>query len=210
MKPNRTVALALVLAALGAALLACNLPIPTADLLRELMGPPMPTSTETIAVETVQAVLGPEITPAVTDEPCGYYQWASQPLPDVTEELQKYFQDAGQPDLKVTAGAYGENCLRMDGSVVRFLTMYTDIYVTALVAQLEDSQLLGEKTEMILRLVLDYPPEKLPGSPEGYLGITFTDPQGRVENLWLKRLDGKAALDSGLKGEELLARLRRN
>lgn len=209
MKPTRTFTLIMALSALGAVLTACNLPLPAADSLLDWIAPPTPTFTPTIAVETLQAVLEPEITQAATDEPC-YYQWASQPLPEVTAELQRYFQDAGQPDLAVTAGAFGENCLRADGSVVRFLTMYTDIYVTAPVARLDDDLMMAERTETILRLALDYPPEKLPGSPEGYLGITFTDPRGSVVNLWFRRLDGKAALDSGLSGVELLARLRGN
>lgn len=207
MRRKRTVAFALILAALSAALFACNLPVPAADALQDLLGPPTPSPT--IAVETLQAVLAPEITAGATDEPCGY-QWATQPLPEISQELQETFQKADQPDLTVAAEAFGENCLRADGSVVRFLTMYTDIRVIAPVQQLQDSQLLAKRVETILRLVLDYPPEKLPGSPEGYLGITFTDPQGKVVNLWFRRLDGKAALDSGLSGEELLAYLREN
>ncbi len=204
---RRTVSLSLAIALLSAFIFACNLPLPEVESLLDLAGPPTPTPT--IAVETIQAVLSPEITRAVTEEPCAY-QWASQELPEITEALQKTFQDAGHPNLKVSAKAFGENCVRADGSVVRFLPMYTDIYATAPVPQLEDDLLLAERLETILRLVLDYPPEKLPGSPEGYLGITFTDPQGEMVNLWFRRLDGKAALDSGLSGEELLAHLSRN
>lgn len=209
MKPKSLPVRILILAALSTALFACNLPIPAGDLLQQFLGPAEPSSTATIAVETIQAVLSPETTLVPTDEPC-YYQWASQELPEVTGALQKYFQDAGQSDLTVAAGAFGENCLRADGSVVRFLTMYTDIYVTAPVDRLDNTSLLAERCETILRLVLDYPPEELPGSNEGYLGITFADPQGGVLNLWFRRLEGKAALDSGLSGEELLARLGRN
>ncbi len=199
------VRLAGALALLSAMMLACNLPLPAAEVLTGMLEP----ATETIAVQTIQALLTPVVSPGAEDEPCGF-QWATQPLPEVTQALQQYFNDAGQTNLKATAEAFGENCVRADGSVARFLTMYTDIRVTLAVAQLQDQALLAGQLETVLRLVLDYPADKLPGSLEGYLGITFTDPQGNVENLWFKRLEGKAALDRGLSGEDLLAELRAN
>ncbi len=205
MKRQPVVRLAGVLALLSALMLACNLPLPAAEALTGVLEP----ATATVAVQTIQALLTPVVSPGAEEEPCGF-QWATQPLPEVTQALQQYFNEAGQTNLKVTAEAFGENCVRADGSVARFLTMYTDIRVSLPVAQLQDEALLAGQLETVLRLVLDYPAEKLPGSLEGYLGLTFIDPQGNVENLWFKRLEGKAALDRGLSGAELLAELRPN
>ena len=203
MKRIRMVVLFICLAALGLALLSCRLPLPDVNVIQEWIGKKTPTT----AIQTLPAISTPEISSGTEEEAC-YYMWASQPLPDITQDLQKYFLDAGYPDIQATAGAFGENCVRQDGSVAGFHTMYTDIFITVSVDQLEDEQSLAEQVEMIMRLALDYPAEKLPGSTEGYLGISLVNPQGQPENLWFRRIDGKSALDRGLTGIELLSELR--
>jgi len=201
MKRIWMVGFAITLAAMSIVLFSCNLPLPDFDSMVERFRNKTPT------VQTLPPILPPEMETGAEEEPCGYV-WATQELPEVSQDLRIYFLNAGLDKFQVMAEAYGENCIREDGSPVRFLTMYTDVRVTLPAAQLQDEQRLAEQAETVLRMVLDYPPEKLPGSLEGYLGITFVDPQGQTENLWFKRLYGKAALDKGLSGVELLTYLR--
>jgi hypothetical protein len=202
--PGR-VALLVVLVSVG--LFACNLPIqeassPLEPLEGELPTPNVPTLPINLTPDTI-------LTPTGESTSC-WYAWATQPLPEVTDSLEKYLLEAGYPNVEVVAEAFGENCVLPDGSVARFLTMYTDIRITLKVDQLENDRYLAEQAETFLRLILDYPPDKLPGSLEGYLGINFEDPQGNTEHLWFKRLAGKEGLDKGLRGEELLEYLRKN
>jgi hypothetical protein len=51
-------------------------------------------------------------------------------------------------------------------------------------------------------VVSEFPVEETPGSQSGYVGITFEAP-GDELRLWFTQLEAQAAIDSGLRGEEL-------
>jgi hypothetical protein len=85
---------------------------------------------------------------------------------------------------------------------MRFLAMETDFYVTLKVADLEDQQELGNSIEQILEVIAQFPVTETPGPQPGYVGLTFETP-GDAVRLWFTQLEAQAAMDHGLRGEEL-------
>lgn len=142
----------------------------------------------------------------VDDTQCGY-QWATQPLPDVTAELQKRLERQNTLAAEVNAAAFGENCLLADGTVARFLAKQTDLYFQVPVADMEDTRNLGELAEGIILFVEDIPPDLLVGPNEGFIQINYSSAFGQMTSLWFQVSTGRAALDAGLHGEELFAKL---
>jgi hypothetical protein len=106
------------------------------------------------------------------------------------------------PQASGSAEAYGENCINEMGEVVRFLAMETDYYVTLAVDDLEDKQALGEAIAKILQVLAGFPVGETPGPQPGYVGITFETSTEELR-LWFTRRDAEAALENGLRGEEL-------
>jgi hypothetical protein len=135
-----------------------------------------------------------------TSTECGF-TWAREPLADLSKEFDETLKVL-LPQASGYAEAYGENCLNTKGEVVRFLAMETDFYVTLEVKDLEDKRVLGELIEQVLGVVSEFPVEETPGSQSGYVGITFEAP-GDELRLWFTQLEAQAAIDSGLRGEEL-------
>src|SRR5512146_3024052 len=97
--------------------------------------PPSPTATAVPAVDT------PRIDPTSAPQDCGY-QWANQDLPKLSGEFQQAVQ-ALQPQAQASAYAFGENCIRSDGSIASFAAMETDFNVTLLVDDLANESVLG-------------------------------------------------------------------
>lgn len=151
----------------------------------------------------------PDTAPApVTDLPtqdynyseCGFV-WAREPLPELSQEFDAALKEA-LPQASGRAEAYGENCINNTGEVVRFLAMETDFDITVKVETLADKQLLGNLIEQVLDVVAQFPVEETPGPQPGYVGITFEAP-GDEDRLWFPQQDAQAAIDTGLRGEEL-------
>ncbi|TLN08757.1 hypothetical protein FDZ74_12075 [bacterium] len=162
---------------------------------------PHPTAAEVTqepaTVEAHDATPLPEPT-----QPCGY-QWAHQDLPEVSAQFQQAFDAAGLTDVTVRADAFGENCLNSDGSVQRFLTRQTDLYIQIQSADLS-AETLGGWLEQILAIIGQIPAENLPGpmSASASLGFEFTSGEA-TKNLWLERPQAFAALEDGKRGVEL-------
>jgi len=129
------------------------------------------------------------------------FAWARQSLPGLSGDFEKALQEL-QPEASGYAEAYGENCLNSQGEAVRFLPMETDFHVTVLVIDLDDKQSLGEWIEQVLEVVSGFPVEETPGPQPGYVGITF-DAGEEETQLWFSQQVAQAALESGLRGEEL-------
>ena len=129
------------------------------------------------------------------------YVWANAPLPELSDDFNKALKDA-QPQANGYTEAYGENCIDSEGKIVRFLTMETDFHVTIKVNDLEEKKALGELIKQVLAVVAKFPPEGTPGPQPGYVGITFEAPADELR-LWFAQTDGEAAIENGLRGEEL-------
>jgi hypothetical protein len=170
-------------------LCACNIPSP---------GQPAPGTTE-IPV-TAPVILTDTPVQDIPSTECGFV-WAREPQPELSQEFDKALKKA-LPQASGRAEAYGENCLNSQGQVVRFAAMETDYYVTLQVETLEDKQALGKLIEQVLGVLAQFPVETTPGPQPGYVGIAFKAPSDEL-NLWFTRRDAEAALENGLRGEEL-------
>jgi hypothetical protein len=131
------------------------------------------------------------------------WSWASQGLPELGARVEAAMQAAGLEDVRVSAEAYGENCLTAEGKVDHFAAMETDFRIKVPVTSLSDRQELGKRLEEIL-LVLDaFPAGSTPGSNPGYIGVTF-EKDGQELNLWFMRTVWETAREKGLHGAALL------
>lgn len=151
----------------------------------------------------------PDAAPAPVTEPpaqdgsstdCAFV-WARQPLADLSLEFDESIKGT-LPQASGSAEAYGENCINAQGEVVRFLAMETDYYVTLTVDDLKDKQALGEAIAKVLQVLANFPVGETPGPQPGYVGITF-ETSAEELRLWFTRRDAEAALENGLRGEEL-------
>jgi hypothetical protein len=104
-------------------------------------------------------------------EPCGY-QWAYQNLPELSSSVQKSIQ-ALQPEAQATAFAFGENCIRADGSVAGFTAMETDFNITLPVAELTDESELGEWIIKVMQVITAIPPDQIVGPRPGRVSLSF-------------------------------------
>ncbi len=166
-------------------------------------GPAVPGSTATKATQESTPVEPRDATPlAEPTQPCGY-QWAHQELPEVSAQFQRAFDEAGLTGVTVRADAFGENCLNQDGSVQRFLTRQTDLYIQIQSADLS-AETLGGWLEQTLTVIGQIPAENLPGpmSASASLGFEFTSGTA-TKNLWLERPQAFAAMEDGKRGAEL-------
>ena len=157
-------------------------------------------------LQALANLVNPPQATMVDDTQCGY-QWATQPLPDVTAELQQRLEKQNILAAEVNAAAYGENCVLADGTIARFLAKQTDLYFKVPVADMEDTQNLGELAEGIILFVEDIPADLLVGPNEGYIQINYSSAFGQMASLWFQPSTGRAALDKGLRGADLYNKL---
>lgn len=131
--------------------------------------------------------------------------WANEPLPELSDGLNQALKDYPL-QAEGYAQAYGENCVTNDEDVVRFLPMETDFYLTLQVEELEDEQALGELLEQVMEVLMEFPTDATPGPQSGYVSITFEAPEDSLR-LWALRAEIETALETGLRGKELLKAL---
>jgi len=166
-----------------------------------------PAPSLTAAPETQVVPLTDTPSPYQTFSECGYV-WARESLDELSMDFKQALKVV-QPQADGRAEAYGENCINTQGKVMRFLAMETDFYVTLKVRDLEDKSVLGDLVEQALSVVAEFPVDKTPGPQPGYVGITFEAP-GDELRLWFTQRDAEAALENGLRGEELFKALQSN
>jgi hypothetical protein len=140
----------------------------------------------------------------VTDVPtdpqaCGY-QWAHQDLPELSSNFQQSIQ-ALQPEAQASAFAFGENCLRADGSVGRFIAMETDFNITLQVDSITDEARLGEWIVKVMQVIDNIPAEQIVGPRPGRVSIFF-QASGDQEGVNFY-IDQYQALPSGLSTAEI-------
>ena len=98
--------------------------------------------------------------------------WAEQDLPELSRSFQQSLQ-ALQSEAQATAFAFGENCVRPDGTVVAFLAMETDFNITLQVNDLNNETELGEWIVNVMQVILEIPPEQIVGPRPGRVSLTF-------------------------------------
>jgi hypothetical protein len=101
---------------------------------------------------------------------CGY-QWAYEDLPELSSNFQHSIQ-ALQPEASANAFAFGENCIRTDGSIT-FLAKETDFNITLQVDDLANESDLGGWSVKVMQVIENVPQEQIVGSQSGLVTIMF-------------------------------------
>ncbi len=125
------------------------------------------TSSQPIPASTTAA---PVVVPT-DSQPCGY-QWANQNLPELSATFQKSVQEL-QPEAQANAYAFGENCVREDGSAASFSAKETDFNIMLQVSDLTDEAELGEWIVKVMQVIEKIPKEQIVGPQPGRVSITF-------------------------------------
>jgi hypothetical protein len=137
-------------------------------------------------------------------EGCGW-AWAEQDLPKITSAFQASLTEAGlsfDPE-ETYAYAFGENCLRPDGTVDHFVTLETDFAVTTTQPNPKDLAALGDFGGAVLQIVLsDFDAGTVPGTSRGYVTFVFIA-DGAANHHQVSLVDAAAALEKGLAGADL-------
>jgi len=138
-----------------------------------------------------------------TAQDCGY-QWANKDLPELTTSFQQSIQEL-QAEAQASAYAFGENCLRSDGSVAGFSAMETDFNISLQVRDLTNESDLGEWIVKVMRVIEKLPKEQIQGPRPGLVSITFqsTSTQKMI-NFYTNKYQ---ALEPGLSNPEVYQRL---
>ncbi len=130
---------------------------------------------------------------------CGY-QWANQDLPELSSSFQTSIQ-ALQPEAQANAYAFGENCIRSDGSIAGFGAMETDFNVTLHVSDLTNESGLGEWIVKVMQVIENIPPEQIAGPQPGRVSIIFqSSGDQKIVNFSINQYQ---ALGPGLSNSEI-------
>ena len=169
------------------------LPGPTTDIL------PPPKLLATLATPHIDQ--GPD--GAVTVPPYGSqgcaYQWAYQDLPELSGQFLAMLQQV-QPEAQGNAYAFGENCIREDGSAT-FLPMETDFNIILPVGDLSDEADLGDWIVKVMQLIENLPPDQIIGPQPGRVSIVFqSSGQEKTVNFYI---DQYRALEAGVSSQEI-------
>jgi len=152
---------------------ATSVPYPDTDPSSESSNPEI-----IVTVETPGIGLPPDgdiPTPSTAQQDCGY-QWAYNNLPELTEQLDQRVKSLN-PNSVSRATAFGENCVALDGQIVKFLAMETDFYVIIPVADLNDHEAFGNWIAQVMQVVNAFPPDMLAGPNPGFVEFRFEKSQ---------------------------------
>jgi hypothetical protein len=136
-----------------------------------------------------------------TTEPysCGY-QWAYQDLPELSSDFLTSLQ-ALQPEAQGNAFAFGENCLRADGSVDRFIPMETDFNITLQVNNTSNASELGEWIVKVMKVINDIPVDQIIGPRPGRVSLRFQSNSAEAHTTFY--IDQYRALSPGLSNADI-------
>ncbi|HML23211.1 MAG TPA: hypothetical protein PKD09_16270 [Aggregatilinea sp.] len=145
----------------------------------------------------------PVATATVTPGPCAW-QWATQALPDVAAQLDAALIAAGLDGIAVTATAFGENCVDMQSTAVRFAAMETDFDLSLPDVDPADREAAGDRVAAVLDVIVtQFPPDTTPGPMPGRLMLVLGADEDALR-ITVAQNDASAALDRGLRGAALL------
>lgn len=174
--------------------IADRLPVTTT---REILPPPKRIAT----LATPRIDQGPDgalTVPPSNSQGCAY-QWANQDLPELSEQFLAMLQKV-QPEAQGNAYAFGENCIREDGSAT-FLPMETDFHVILQAGSLLDESELGDWIVKVMQVIENIPPDQLTGSRPGRVDMVFQS-NGEEKRLQIY-IDQYRALEPGLSSQEI-------
>jgi hypothetical protein len=120
----------------------------------------------------------------LTPQDCAY-QWTTQDLPALSGSFQQSVQ-ALQPRAQAKAFAFGENCIRTDGTIVSFTATETDFNVTLHVDDLANESVLGRWIVQVMQIIAGIPPDQILGPRPGRVSIVFQSSTAqRVINFYI-------------------------
>ena len=161
--------------------------------------PPLPKMVATLSTPHIDQGPDGAVTAVPPDLQECAYQWASQDLPELSAE---FLQAVGsiQPGAQAKAFAFGEDCVRADGSRT-FLAMETDFTVTLSAADLTDKTALGEWIVKVMGVIENLSPDQIVGPRPGRVSLIFTsNGQKQTVNFYV---DQYRALAEGLSTAEI-------
>ncbi len=120
----------------------------------------------------------------LTPQDCAY-QWTTQDLPALSSSFQQSVQ-ALQSRAQAKAYAFGENCIRTDGTIASFTATETDFNVTLQVDDLANESVLGRWIVQVMQIIGDIPAEQIVGPRPGRVSIVFQSSTAqRVLNFYI-------------------------
>lgn len=161
---------------------------------------PGPTLVATLSTPHIDQPPDGNITAAPPNpQDCGY-QWANQDLPELSASVQESIQ-ALQSDAQANAYAFGENCIRSDGSVAGFSAMETDFNITLQVSDLTNETDLGEWIVKVMQVIQNIPSDQIAGPRPGRVSMTFqSNGDQKIINFYVNQYQD---LPAGLGGAEI-------
>lgn len=133
---------------------------------------PPPDSIATLSTSHIeQGPDGPPTQDSFGSPACGY-QWAYQDLPELSTDFLQSIQQL-QSEAQGNAYAFGENCVRADGSVDRFIPMETDFNIELQVADLSNESDLGEWIVKVMQVIEEIPADQITGPRPGRVTVIF-------------------------------------
>lgn len=137
------------------------------------------------------------------NQPCGY-QWAYQDLPELSSSFQQSIR-ALQAEAQAGAFAFGENCVRADGSVAGFSAMETDFNITLQVSDVSNESDLGEWIVKTMKVIEGIPQEQIVGPRPGRVTMTFQSAADqKIVNFYINQYQD---LPAGLSNAEIFQAL---
>lgn len=178
---------------------------PTEDILPEITTEVLPPPKLIATLATPHIEQGPD--GALTVPPPGSqgcaYQWANQPLPELSGQFLAMLQQV-QPAAQGSAYAFGENCIREDGSAT-FLPMETDFNITLPADSLSDEAELGDWIVKVMQVIENIPPDQIVGPRPGRVSLVFQSTgQEKIVKFYI---DQYRALAPGLSKAEIFRTL---
>jgi hypothetical protein len=127
------------------------------------------------------------------------YQWAYEDLPELSSDFQGSIRQL-QAEAQASAFAFGENCIRADGSA-DFIAMETDFNITLQAIELSNEDELGEWIVKVMQVIETIPPNQIVGPRPGRVSINFQSSDNQMfANFYI---DQYQSLPSGLSNAEI-------
>jgi hypothetical protein len=153
----------------------------------------------TVSTPGIEQELENATTVAPSDQLACAYQWAQEPLPELSTEFQRSIQLL-QPEAQANAYAFGENCIRADGTST-FGAMETDFNVTLQVPDLSNAADLGDWIVKVMQVVENIPPDQIEGTKPGKVSMIYqSNGEQKIVNFYI---DQYQALPAGLSNAEI-------
>ena len=131
-----------------------------------------PTQEDSASPPPITVTAEPQPVEPDTSEPQGCaYTWAYKDLPELTAKVDAAVKELN-PAASGHATAFGEDCLKADGSVT-FVAMETDFTIRLPVEDLTNAEAFGDWMAQVMPVITQIPREELQGPKDGFVEFWF-------------------------------------